>query len=66
VRDAVKELKKQGMKDLIIDLEYNGGGYLNAATELAEMLLNTDDMIVYTKGDKSPYKSRSGEATDRW
>ena len=63
VRDAVKELKKQGMKDLIIDLEYNGGGYLNAATELAEMLLNTDDMIVYTKGDKSPYKEyRAGAA----
>lgn len=56
VRDAVKDLKKHGMKDLIIDLEYNGGGYLNAATELSEMLLNNGDLIVYTKGDKSPYK----------
>lgn len=65
VRDAVKELKKQGMKDLIIDLEYNGGGYLNAATELAEMLLNTDDMIVYTKGDKSPYKEYRAGAVKR-
>ncbi len=65
MRDAVKELKKQGMKDLIIDLEYNGGGYLNAATELAEMLLNTDDMIVYTKGDKSPYKEYRAGAVKR-
>lgn len=37
VAEAAKDLRKKGMKDLIIDLEYNGGGYLNAATELAEM-----------------------------
>lgn len=54
VYDAVSKLKKKGMKDLIIDLEYNGGGYLNAATELAEMLLNRGDLIVYTKGNKVP------------
>lgn len=54
VADSVKELRKQGMKDLIIDLEYNGGGYLNAATELGDMLLDRGDMIVYTKGDKVP------------
>ena len=56
VRDAVKALKKQGMKDLIIDLEYNGGGYLMAATELSEMLLSAGDLVVFTKGDKSSYQ----------
>lgn len=61
VADAVNDLRKKGMKDLIIDLEYNGGGYMNAATELAEMLLDKNDMIVFTKGDKVPdaeYRSK--------
>lgn len=56
VREAVKRLKKQGLKDLIIDLEYNGGGYLMAATEITEMLLSQGDLIVFTKGDKASYQ----------
>ena len=32
---AVNTLKGQGMKDLILDLEENGGGYLNAAVDIA-------------------------------
>lgn len=56
VREAVKRLQKQGMKDLIIDLEYNGGGYLGSATEITEMLLTLGDLIVFTKGDKAPYQ----------
>ena len=38
------------MKDLIIDLQGNGGGYLNAAAELASEFLPEGQMIVYTKG----------------
>ena len=56
VSEAVKKLKKQGMKDLIIDLEYNGGGYLMAATEITEKLLSQGDLVVFTRGDKSPYQ----------
>lgn len=52
VAEACKELRKQGMTDLILDLDYNGGGYLNAACDLAEMMLSPGDLIVYTKGDK--------------
>ena len=33
--EAFKKLKKQGMKSLILDLQSNGGGYLQTATELA-------------------------------
>lgn len=54
VLEACRTLQKQGMKDLILDLDYNGGGYLNAACQLAEMMLERGDMIVYTKGDKVP------------
>ncbi|MDE5745923.1 MAG: S41 family peptidase [Paramuribaculum sp.] len=50
VKSAVATLKKQGMKHLILDLEDNGGGYLQAATEIAGMFLEPDEMIVYTEG----------------
>lgn len=36
---ALRELQKKGMKDLILDLQGNGGGYLNAAIDLADELL---------------------------
>ena len=50
VTGAIRELQRQGMKDLIIDLQGNGGGYLNAAAELASEFLDKGDMIVYTRG----------------
>lgn len=50
VAEAMAKLKKQGMTDLIIDLEDNGGGYMSAATDLAEMFLNKGDLLVFTKG----------------
>ncbi|MDE6100565.1 MAG: S41 family peptidase [Paramuribaculum sp.] len=53
VEQALRRLKKDGMKNLIIDLEDNGGGYLNAATDIADMFLRRGDLVVYTKGDKS-------------
>ena len=49
---ALAELRKQGMKNLIIDLEDNGGGYLNAATELASHFLDKGDLVVYTDAPK--------------
>lgn len=50
---ALKKLTKQGMKHLIIDLEDNGGGYLQAATDIVDMFLKRGNLVVYTKGDKS-------------
>ena len=47
---AMKDLQKKGMKDLILDLQGNGGGYLNAAIDLANEFLNQKDLIVYTEG----------------
>lgn len=48
--EGIKKLKAQGMQNLIIDLEGNGGGYLNAAIEMANEMLEADNMIVYTEG----------------
>lgn len=48
--DAVKELEKQGMKSLILDLQDNGGGYLQAAVQIANEFLKDNEMIVYTEG----------------
>ena len=55
--EAIDKLKKAGMKDLIIDLQGNGGGYMNAATDLANEFLQTGNLIVYTKGIKQPKTS---------
>lgn len=49
---ALEKLRKQGMKNLIVDLEDNGGGYLQAAHQLASHFLNKGDMVVYTDAPK--------------
>lgn len=50
---AFSDLKKKGMKNLIIDLEDNGGGYLGAAHELASRFLRRGDLVVYTDGPQT-------------
>ncbi|MBC7652976.1 MAG: S41 family peptidase [Oligoflexus sp.] len=51
---ALSKLMKSGMKSLILDLRGNGGGYLNAATALADQFLPDGKLIVYTKGLHEP------------
>ena len=51
---ACRKLKKQGMKDLILDLEGNGGGYLGAAVQMADEFLQERQLIVYTQGRAFP------------
>lgn len=51
-RDALTKLQKQGMKNLILDLQGNGGGYLNVAIDIADEFLENDRLIVYTQGNK--------------
>lgn len=47
---AVKKLQAQGMKDMILDLQGNGGGYMGAAIGISDHLLDGTKMIVYTEG----------------
>ena len=51
---AVEELRTKGMKNLILDLQGNGGGYLDAATALSNEFLAKGDLIVYTEGRTLP------------
>lgn len=50
IRNALTELKKQGMKNLIFDLRGNGGGYLDVAVDLADEFLDNDKLVVYVQG----------------
>lgn len=52
--EAVTKLKAKGMKKLILDLRDNGGGYLSAATGLANQILQENKLIVYTEGKHEP------------
>ena len=61
VHDKIAELRKQGMKDLILDLGMNGGGYLNAAQEVASEFLPNGSMIVYTDGRVMPRQELRSE-----
>ena len=50
---AVDSLKKKGMKTLLLDLQDNGGGYLQSAVQISNEFLKNNDMIVYTEGRRA-------------
>ncbi len=51
--EVVGELRDQGMRDLILDLQDNGGGYMMAAVRIANEFLQRGDLIVYTEGRRA-------------
>ncbi len=53
-KEQLQKLQKQGMKNLVLDLRDNGGGYLRAATGLADEFLKNNELIVYTEGLHEP------------
>ncbi len=67
VAEAMADLKKKGMKNVIIDLEDNGGGYLGSAYKMASHFLNYGDLVVYTDGPRIDpqyyYVEEGGEYT---
>lgn len=52
--EALHKLQEKGMRNLILDLQGNGGGYLNAAIEIANHVLEKGELIVYTEGKRNP------------
>ena len=63
---AAADLAGQGMRNLVLDLQGNGGGYLQSAVELADEFLADDEMIVYTDGrttGRHEYHAKPGKMT---
>lgn len=63
--EALVKLKSAGMKRLILDLQGNSGGYLEAAIQICDHFLKKGEMILYTEGNKTKtekiYASEKGE-----
>ena len=51
---ALADLNMEGMKQLIIDLRGNQGGYMHIAIQMVNEFLPSGKLIVYTEGRKSP------------
>ncbi len=62
--EALKKLKGQGMKKLVLDLQGNPGGYMNIAIDMADEFLPAGKKIVYTKGKNTRF-DQSANATSR-
>ena len=54
VAKALKDLSSRGMKKIILDLRGNGGGFLEAAINVADQFLPDGKLIVYTQGVHHP------------
>jgi carboxyl-terminal processing protease len=50
IEQALQKLELMGMKELLLDLRQNGGGYLEAAVKVADKFLPGGKRIVYTRG----------------
>lgn len=65
--DAVNQLKASAITDLVLDLRYNGGGYLDVASELAYMIAGSGptsgkvfEQVVFN--DKNPFQLSAADA----
>jgi carboxyl-terminal processing protease len=56
--EAMEKLTAQGMEHLILDLNYNSGGFLDVAMDLSDQFLDSDRLIVYTEGRSAPSQQR--------
>ncbi len=50
IASHLKELEKEGMRSLILDLRWNPGGLLTAAKDVSELFLPKGTKVTYTKG----------------
>lgn len=63
---ALAKLDKLGMKQLILDLRGNPGGYLDAAIDICDEFLPKGKMIVYTQGKNRPRQNSTATEQGRF
>lgn len=61
--NAMNILNKKGMKNLILDLRGNRGGYMVMAVRMANEFLERGRTIVYTEGSRSPREDYFSDGT---
>jgi carboxyl-terminal processing protease len=59
---AMEKLQAQGMKNLILDLQGNGGGIMQAAFQIANEFLESSSLIVYTEGVHQPRENMNANS----
>ncbi len=63
-KHALDQLKNEGMKKLVLDLQGNPGGYMDQAIDVADEFLQKGEKIVFTQGQESHY-NENAIATDK-
>lgn len=58
-QSSLTKLRDKGMKKLILDLQGNGGGYMNMAIEMADEFLSEGKVIVSQKGKERKYNAEA-------
>ena len=66
MRKGIKDLRSKGMKNLVFDLQGNGGGLLYAAQKVADEFLSKDKLIVYSEGRSQPRSDLKAGDTGLW
>jgi carboxyl-terminal processing protease len=66
LHEALDKLNAEGMKDLVLDLQGNGGGMLSAAIAMGDEFLDSDKLIVFTDGRAFPREDRNAGRKGRF
>jgi carboxyl-terminal processing protease len=53
--EALDNLHQKGLKQLVLDLRNNPGGYLNQAFQIANLFIDGNKKIVYTRGRRKEF-----------
>jgi carboxyl-terminal processing protease len=59
---GMDKLDQQGMKNVIVDLRGNPGGYLNAVIKMVNEFLDKGELIVYTEGNSQARKTYQADS----
>lgn len=64
VRNAYFKLKKQGMKQLVLDLRGNGGGLMSEAINIVSLFVPKGSLVVSSKGNSDDSKREYRTVTE--